>query len=179
MCGTLLHGAVGQNNALSNKEVGPPTNRDGVVLTNPDGTPQTTAQPPFLLRFSPALFAKEASAMFEHDPETNRLSLRKGKREPWLRLEHHNRADKNATWLYCSDCKDRYFDTGKRQHGHIPYRDRASQFLMRTHAPRERVLHDTNETQEEPEREPEETHEVEPPEPEIGETQAAEVVELS
>ena len=85
----------------------------------------------------------------------------------------------NATWLYCSDCKDRYFDTGKRQHGHIPYRDRASQALMRTHAPRERVLHDTNETQEEPEREPEETHEVEPPEPEIGETQTAEVVELS
>ena len=50
---------------------------------------------------------------------------------------------------------------------------------MRTHAPRERVLHDTNETQEEPEREPEETLDVEPPEPEIGETQAAEVVELS
>ena len=75
MCGTLLHGVVGQHSALSNKVVAPPIDRDGNLLLNDDGTPDVNAQPPFLLRFSPRLFAKEAPAMFKHDPETNRLSL--------------------------------------------------------------------------------------------------------
>ena len=132
MCGTLLHGIVGNQSALSNKTVGPPTDRDGKVLMNPDGTPQTKAQPPFLLRFSPALIAKEVPALFVYNPETNRLSLKEGQREPWRRLEKMRVNDKTATWLYCVECKDRYFETGKRQHGHIPYRDRASQPLMRT-----------------------------------------------
>ena len=50
--------------------------------------------------------------MFEHDPETNRLSLKEGRREPWFRLEHHSNKDKNACWHYCQDCHDRYFETG-------------------------------------------------------------------
>ena len=60
-CGTLLHGTIGQHSALSNKVVGPPIDRDGNMLLEPDGSPKTHAQPPFLLRYSPALFAKEAA----------------------------------------------------------------------------------------------------------------------
>ena len=51
MCGCLLYDTGG--NAY-----GPPINRDGKILVK-DGEPDTTAQPPFLLRFSPQLFAKE------------------------------------------------------------------------------------------------------------------------
>ena len=50
MCGVLLHGTAGHNSALSNKEIGPPMDRDGTLLTNEDGTPKTDAQPPCLLR---------------------------------------------------------------------------------------------------------------------------------
>ena len=46
---------------------------------------------------------------------------------------------------------DRYFDTGKRERGHIPFRDRASQDLMR--APQEKENVQTG-TQAEPELEP-------------------------
>ena len=74
-CGTLLHGIIGNCSALSNKMVGPPIDRDGNLLLTEDGAAKVDAQPPFLLRFSPALFAKEAPAMFKHDPLTNRLSL--------------------------------------------------------------------------------------------------------
>ena len=49
-CGCLLYGTVSHNSALSNKVVGPPTNRDGMILTLPDGTVDSAAQPPFLLR---------------------------------------------------------------------------------------------------------------------------------
>ena len=58
-------------NTVSNKKVGPPIDRDGKVLMH-EGVPQTSAQPPFLLRYSPMVFAEEAPAMFSHDPETNR-----------------------------------------------------------------------------------------------------------
>ena len=40
MCGTLLHGVVGQHSALSNKVVAPPVDRDGNLLLNDDGTPE-------------------------------------------------------------------------------------------------------------------------------------------
>ena len=66
-CGTLLHGAVGQHSALSNKVVGVPIDRDGNPALDPDGLADTHAQPPFLLRYSPSLFAKEAPALFKHD----------------------------------------------------------------------------------------------------------------
>ena len=61
-CGTLLHGLIGQHSALSNKVVGPPIDRDGKLLLEEDGTPSVGAQPPFILIYSPALFAKEVSA---------------------------------------------------------------------------------------------------------------------
>ena len=75
-CGTLLYGMLGQQSALNNKYSGTPMDRDGKLLINDDGTPDTGAQPPFVLRYSPQLFAKEAPELFEHDPDTNRLSLK-------------------------------------------------------------------------------------------------------
>ena len=35
MCGTLLHGVIGDTSAQSNKCTGEPMNRDGVVLVGP------------------------------------------------------------------------------------------------------------------------------------------------
>ena len=63
MCGTLLHGAIDNCTALSNKTAAPPINRDGSLVLNADGSVDTGAQPPFLLRFSPRMFAKEAPDM--------------------------------------------------------------------------------------------------------------------
>ena len=60
-----------------------------------------------------ALFAEEAPSLFEHDPDTNRLSLRAGMPEPWLRLERRARAEREHSWLYCHDCSDRHFETKK------------------------------------------------------------------
>ena len=87
--------------------------------------------------------------MFNHDTNTNRLSLKEGKREPWLRDLTKAKGERAKTWLYCLDCYSRYFETGKRAHGHIPFRDRAGQSSMRRPADKEVV-----ETQEEPEIEP-------------------------
>ena len=129
MCGALLFGVVDGHSGLSNKSAGPPTDRDGTILTD-GGALKIDAQPPFLLRYSPSLFAQEAPAMFKHDPETNRLSIIDGMKPPWLRKEHA-RSNKAAPWYYCVDCKDRYFKSGKRERGHIPFRDKASQFLMK------------------------------------------------
>ena len=89
--------------------------------------------------------------MFKHDEETNRLSLQEGRHEPWRRVDHWQRTPSASEWLYCRDCVDRYFETGKRAHGHIPYRDRASQSLLRPPLEKEKVQSDT---QEEPEVEP-------------------------
>ena len=50
---------------------------------------------------------------------------------------------------YCLDCHSRYFDTGKKASGHIPFRDRASQSSMRRPADKEAVV-----SQDEPEEEP-------------------------
>ena len=130
MCGTLLHSAIDHRSALSDKTSGPPLDRDGTVLRYPDGTPIVDAQPPFLLRYSPSLFAQEAPAVFRHDPETNRLSLQEGARPPWLKRDHAQ-ANGSKPWLYCVECRDRYFMSGKKQRGHVPYRDKASQALMK------------------------------------------------
>ena len=114
-CGCLLAGTAGHHSALSNKMTGQPIDRDGNPLLKDDGSPNEGAPPPFLLRFSPALFAKEASisvihiacnkhivktqapAMFQHDPDTNRLSLKEGMREPWRRIEHWNQRSTTST----------------------------------------------------------------------------------
>ena len=93
----------------------------------------TDAQPPFLLRYSPQLFAKEAPEMFVYDADTNRLSLRDGMSEPWLRPSHPTIAqDDPNTWLYCTECRERWFrKRGERQQAHVPFRDKASQNWMK------------------------------------------------
>ena len=50
-CATLLHGQQYVNDATSNKTCAPPTDRDGNILPRD----QVNAQPPFLLRYRPAL----------------------------------------------------------------------------------------------------------------------------
>ena len=77
MCGALLYGVLNKSSAGSNKSSGPPCNRDGQAVTRQDGTPDAEAQPPFLLRYSPQLFAKEAPEMFSHDPETTGCASKK------------------------------------------------------------------------------------------------------
>ena len=61
--------------------------------------------------------------MFEHDFETNRLSLKPGKKAPWLRDGTMARTDIHKTWLYCIECSNRYMETGRKAKGYIPYRD--------------------------------------------------------
>ena len=130
-CGALLYGVQNKSHALSNKCSGPPADRDGNLLKNPDGTPQSDAQPPFLLRYSPSLFGTEAPAMFVHDPETNTLALKPGARGPWLRPTHASIPPNDPnTWLYCAECKDRYFPRGVKK-AHIPFRDKASQHYLK------------------------------------------------
>ena len=129
MCGTLLHGPLDAGSSQSNKSAGPPLNRDEDAVWADDGRADTGAQPPFLLRWSPSKLAQEAPSVFQHDPATNSLSLKPGVPEPWIRPATR-RANAANTWLYCCDCKSRYFHGGPRQ-SHIPYRDRASQHLMR------------------------------------------------
>ncbi len=144
-CGSLLHGMVNQGSALSNKTCGPPSDRDGRAIRNPDGSPMTDAQPPFLLRYSPALYAKEAPEIFIHEPMTNRLSLKPGVPAPWIRPFHPEvAAEDENKWLYCVPCRERYFPKkGERAQSHIPFRDKASQHHLkptyRRGAPKEQV----------------------------------------
>ena len=129
MCGALLYGVQNKSSALSNKCSGPPCNRDGAAIARKDGAPDTEAQPPFLLRYSPQLFAKEAPEMFSHDPQTNRLCIQPGMPEPWIRPSHPTIAkDDPNTWLYCTECRHRWFrKAGEKQEWHVPFRDKASQ----------------------------------------------------
>ena len=135
MCGALLHGTVGQNSALSNRRVGAPIDRDGALVVDGHGQPDVEAQPPFLYRFSPSVFADEAPEVFQYDPETNALSLRDGVPEPWI---HVSRAGKQ--WQYCNDCETCWLSTTRnRTRKHIPFRDKASQHWMRPVARNERT----------------------------------------
>ena len=97
MCGCLLYATLG-GRCLGNMSFGPPLSRDGHVLVDSAGKPETQAQPPFLLRFSPALFARECPEMFCHDPATNRLSLQPGKWPPWIRKDTGFK-DKTQPWM--------------------------------------------------------------------------------
>jgi len=146
-CGSLLHGVVNQHTASSNKCTGDPINRDGHIISNPDGTVKTDAQPPFLLRWSPAFFAREVPNIFAHDEDTNRLYLVEGVHEPWL-LKTPSMIDDRKKWLYCQDCKNRWFGEGRRKE-HITFRDKASQAFMK---PMRRKGHSTNVTTREAER---------------------------
>jgi hypothetical protein len=123
-CAALLYGDVNKN-ALKNKYLGPPTTRDGYLAAS------ASAQPPALLRYSPRLFAEEMPHVFEHDPETNKLSLKPGVHEPWIRPPDVRIKDTTNIWLYCSDCHERCFLKSRRPPPLVPFRDRASQCLMR------------------------------------------------
>ncbi len=81
-------------------------------------------QPPALLRYSPALFAKEAPEVFVHDPATNTLRLKPDKREPWVKPN-------NQSFLYCVDCYDRFISPKENTFSFVPFRDKASQSLLR------------------------------------------------
>ena len=68
-------------------------------------------------------------AVFIHDPETNRLSLISDVQEPWL-CKAHSKNDAQRTWLYCNDCRNKWFGEGRAKE-HITYRDKASQAFMK------------------------------------------------
>ena len=121
-CGELLHGVPGHG-AMSNKAAGPPTDVDGEVLHDAPGALATDMQPPFLLRFSSSLLAREVPAVFVRDASTNRLSLRDGVGTPWLRFGRPTKS--NEVWLYCKVC--RATRVGSRKGQHIPFRDQNSQ----------------------------------------------------
>ena len=116
----------------------------------------TDAQPPFLLRYSPQLFAKEAPEMFVYDADTNRLSLRDGMAEPWLRPSYPNMAqDDPNTWLYCKPCRERWFPKrGERQNSHVPFRDKASQNWLKPTYRRGRAKEEVDVPEQEPGDEP-------------------------
>ena len=84
----------------------------------------TNAQPPFLLRYSPRLFAEEAPEMFTYDEKTNGLRLRDYKRPSWIRetCKTGVKPDYNNTWCYCPACRDRYCPgRGERSKAFVPY----------------------------------------------------------
>ena len=106
-CSELLHGTAG--NSVSNEAFGPPVDVDGLLLANKPGAKARDQQPPFLLRFSPALLAYEIPAVFKHEPESNKLSLQDGVSPPWLRRttgrnSRWAKADATNTWLYSPGC---------------------------------------------------------------------------
>jgi len=141
-------------------------NRDGTLLKLEGGEPDTGAAPPFLLRYSPRLFAKEAPEMFVWDETTNALSLKPGREPPWLRQYVGGVPTDSLTWLYCPECRDRYCaaETGQRTRSYIPYRDSASRFCCKPfrridEAASQDEMNAIRHTQPEPEEEPPEDEE--------------------
>ena len=158
MCGALLYTTPNRKN-ITNCVFGPPLNRDGDLIADARGQSPTQAQPPFLLRFSPKLFAEEAPAMFDWDETTNRLQLKDGRRKPWLRELTRDTKQTTKTWCYCAECHERYLHGDRKRKCHVPYRDRASQYHIRPQDLGEPVIsrtaqQDAVETQPEPEEEP-------------------------
>ena len=124
MCGCLLHQSYNHAHGVGNMNFGPPMNRDGTLLQTEMSTPMTNAQPPFLLRYSPRLFAEEAPEMFTYDEKTNGLRLRDYKNPPWIRetCKTGVKPDENNTWCYCPECRDRYCPgRGERSKAFVPY----------------------------------------------------------
>ena len=143
MCANLLYGSW-NGRGISNCKAGHPIDKNGAVVRTEVGRPDTGAQPPCFLRFSPKLFAEEAPHIFEHDPATNKLRLKNTEGGyPWY-------AEKPGHWLYCTDCFERYI--AKTEGSHVPFRDKASQRCMKpTWNERKRQY---NETQQEASAEP-------------------------
>ena len=125
MCGALLFGAESKSTSVCNRTRGPPLDRDGNPILTPDGEPDTDAQPPFLLRFSPSVFAEEVPYVFDHDPATNTLSLRQGIDPPWIVKTVEGK------WEYCKDCASQWLGSERVRKSHVPYRDKASQNFMK------------------------------------------------
>ena len=144
MCGTLLHD-------LSNGHRGEPVSREGNPLLKPSGEPDVDAQPPFLLRFSPAFFAKEIPSTFQHDPASNTLSLRDGVDAPWIACSHTG-----VRWHFCKDCAAQWLGKDGKK-AHIPFRDKASQHFMKAvyRKPREPAGTPRSSTSTQPEPDPE------------------------
>ena len=122
MCANVLYGSY-SGRGISNCRAGHPIDKDGVAVCTVDNCPDTGAQPPCFLRFSPQLFAEEAPHIFKHDACTNRLRLKNTDGGyPWF-------AEKLGNWLYCTDCYERYI--AKSERSHVPFRDKASQHFIR------------------------------------------------
>ena len=92
-----------------------------------------TAQPPFLLRWSPAFFAEKLPDVFAWESRTNRLSLqpRHRHRPPWKAVGHHKQQSPADSWLYCDGCHASLFGRGASEQSHIPFRDQASLDALR------------------------------------------------
>ena len=73
---------------------------DDVFSPCSSNVPQIGAQPPFLLRWSPQFFAKQAPAAFHHDPATNKLSLCPEVAEPWIRKQYATDEEHTHCWFY-------------------------------------------------------------------------------
>ena len=80
---------------------------------------------PFLLRFSPSVFAEEVPYIFNHDTATNTLSLREGIDPPWIVKTVEGK------WEYCKDCASQWLGSERVRKSHVPYRDKASQNFMK------------------------------------------------
>ena len=131
MCAFCARLLTAPNESIVGWRTGPPIDRHGERSLDESGSPNLCAQPPCLLRYSPSLFAKEAPAVFDHDPATNCLTLKPGQQPPWLR-ENVRHGDSNI-WLYCEDCYTQYIgprDRRKSASG-VPFRDKASQCMMK------------------------------------------------
>ena len=94
--------------------------------------------------------------MFVHDPHTNRLSLRDGMPEPWLRPSHPTIAsDDPNIFLYCTECRERWFPKkGERSHSHVPFRDKASQNWLKPTYRRGKEKEEVEVPEQEPDCEP-------------------------
>ena len=104
-CGELLRGDQNQHSALSNKSSCAPIDVNDEKLLDAEGKPQTDAQPPFLLRYSPDVFAREQPDLFNYDALTNKLSYCGEGPLPWLASRRgRTKKDDPKTWLCCCDC---------------------------------------------------------------------------
>jgi hypothetical protein len=138
ICANLLYGPADGRGKVSNCKSGMPLDREGQPLTTSNGSPDVDAQPCCFLRFSPNVFQDEAPYMFKHNADSNVLSLgRHDEGFPWI-SEHPDE------WLYCVECFERYINGSDRSRMiHVPFRDKASQGLMKPTWRERKREHDT------------------------------------
>ena len=114
---------------MRNKRNDLPVDIAGNTLT---GIRVDDAQPPFLLRWSPDFYSRNAPDVFDYDAATNRLSLRPAhcERPPWKAAQHQRQKNAKASWLYCDACHSRLF--GNDGASDVPFADQASQAHLRS-----------------------------------------------